>query len=169
MWQGRSTHAISFTADKTRWQYELTRRGGLLSGKRIKLNAVEGYSQSLRSQNLAEVKNAIEERRTNMGEIFGDKPKRVKWCTHQGWIGERLMAALATPRGGKSNAPIRKGRLPPSSFEQKVDEHPDLSWGVAQSNDGKNGREITTTSRSQDCLNQFTAGEKRDMGRVRDS
>ena len=63
------SHLHRIKSEGLHWavQYDLARRGGLCSGKRIEANAVEGFLQSLRAQNNAEWKKSVEESRGEVG------------------------------------------------------------------------------------------------------
>ena len=52
-----------------RWaaEYEIARRGGLTSSKRIEPQAVEGYLQALRERNSADIKKMVAEGNTGTG------------------------------------------------------------------------------------------------------
>ena len=55
------SHLQRIRPEGTHWtvKYDLARRGGLVSGKRIEPNAVEGFLQASRTQNSDEVKNRL--------------------------------------------------------------------------------------------------------------
>ena len=57
------SHVQRIRPEGLRWaaRYDLARRGGLLTRKRIESGAVEGYLQALRRQNTIEVKKTVEE------------------------------------------------------------------------------------------------------------
>ena len=71
-------------------KYDLARRGGLVSGKRIGPNDVEGFSQALRAQISDEVKKSIDESRGNVGRkpvpgrVFMKSPPRFSSVTVEG-------------------------------------------------------------------------------------
>ena len=62
-------HQSRIKPDGLHWAeaYEMARRGGHASRKRIEHQVVEGYLQALREHNAAEIKRPIEEIRTNFG------------------------------------------------------------------------------------------------------
>ena len=59
------SHMQRIKPEGLRWaaQYDLARRGGLVSGKRIESNAAEGFLLALRSRNTSELGKSIEESR----------------------------------------------------------------------------------------------------------
>ena len=62
-------HAERMASDGGHWatQFELARRGGITSKKRIEPSGVAGYLQALRTKNTAGVKKMIDESKNNVG------------------------------------------------------------------------------------------------------
>ena len=56
-------HAQRIRPEGLHWaaQYGLVRRGGMQSGQKVAVGAVEGYLQALRNQNHAETRKSIDE------------------------------------------------------------------------------------------------------------
>ena len=77
------SHVSLIKPDGSHWasEYEIARRGGLTSSKRIEHQAVEGYLQDLRERNSAEIKRMISEGKTGTGR--SRRPLLNKICfTH---------------------------------------------------------------------------------------
>ena len=73
------SHDQRIRPEGLRWaaQYDIARRGGLSTGKRIDPVSVDGYLQALRTQNGAEMKKSIEESRGTVGRRrtgYAEKP-----------------------------------------------------------------------------------------------
>ena len=90
--------------DGLQWaaSYEIARRGGLASVKRIEPQAVGGYLQSLRGKNSAEIKKSIEESRNGFGRSHH----------FRGWVGLGVVkGAVARPTGFPDEPHIAKVRV----------------------------------------------------------
>ena len=85
------SHQSRIKADGLRWtaEYELARRGGLASAKRIDPQSVGGYFQALRDRNAADIKKMIAHGKTGAGKSRDLGRGRDGACTDFQAFGDR--------------------------------------------------------------------------------
>ena len=104
------SHQSRIKHDGIHWAaaYELARRGGLTTSKRIEPSAVDGYLQALRGKNSLEIKKSIEESRNAVGRshVARSESNRMEFRGDVSRTGEGNITKsplVDHPRGGSSD------------------------------------------------------------------